>query len=493
LAAALAAPEALVGVFYDDGIYLALGRSLAEGHGYRLLYLPGAPEAVHYPFLYPAFLAGLWKLWPDFPANVVLFRAANAALMAAFVWLAAASLERVLPRWWMAPLVLAMAALSVPLMAVTTVLFAEPLFLALAGGACWAADRARESGLAGERRRELKLAVLAGTLAGLAALTRSIGVAVVAGVAIALAKRPRAATAAAVPAAAVLLPWIAWVAAHADSTDPATRANYGTYFDLLRQSGWSWLSARSLVEVMSPLAAISLPPLGTVIRWLAALAGGAILVLGLSRLRSRAPATGYALLVYLAIVLVWPYGPDRFIWAALPWLAVAFATGVVSALEMTRGLPGSGRRALRAAVALGALLVAGGFAFNQARGHARGAATAAQRGISETMGELLPWIREAADSSAVIAGEDEALLWLYTGRRAVPSYLWRVRGREAESLGPDTLRAYFDRSGVTHVLLTGPGSDAAPTLDSLLGRHPGYLRLVRVWPGSILAFEVRRG
>jgi hypothetical protein len=480
-------------VFYDDGIYLALGRSLAEGHGYRLLYLPGAPEAVHYPFLYPAVLAGLWKLWPDFPANVALFRAANAALMAMFVWLAAMSLERVLPRWWMAPLVLATAALSVPLMAVTTVLFAEPLFLTLAAAGCWAADLARESGRAGERRRELKLAAVAGTLAGLAALTRSIGVAVVAGVVIALGKRPRAATAAAVPAAVVLLPWALWVAAHADSTDPATLANYGTYFDLLRQSGWSWVSARSLVEVLSPLAAISLPPLGIVIRWLVALAGGVLLVLGLARLPSRAPATGYALLVYLAIVLVWPYGPDRFIWAALPWLAVAFATGVVSALEATRRPQGGGRRALRAGVTLGAVLVAGGFVFNQARSHTRGAATATQRGISGTMREVLPWIRDATDSSAVIAGEDEALLWLYTGRSAVPSYLWRVRGRQAESLGPDTLRAYFERNGVTHVVLTGPGSDAAPTLDSLLGRHPGYLRLVRVWPGSILAFEVRRG
>jgi hypothetical protein len=68
-----------------------------------------------------------------------------------------------------------------------------------------------------------------------------------------------------------------------------------------------------------------------------------------------------------------------------------------------------------------------------------------------------------------------------------------VRGRESESLGPDSLRAYFDRMGVTHVLLTGPGSDAAPTIDAMVARFPGYLRLVRVWPGRILAFAVERG
>ncbi len=57
----------------SDGIYLALAKSLAEGHGYHLLYLPGAPGGVHYPFGYPAFLAALWKLWPSFPANVATF------------------------------------------------------------------------------------------------------------------------------------------------------------------------------------------------------------------------------------------------------------------------------------------------------------------------------------------------------------------------------------------------------------------------------------
>ena len=60
----------------------------------------------------------------------------------------------------------------------------------------------------------------------------------------------------------------------------------------------------------------------------------------------------------------------------------------------------------------------------------------------------------------------------------------------AESLGPDTLRAYLERTGATHLVLTGPGSDAAVTINDLLGRAPGYLRLEYVWPGSILAFRV---
>jgi hypothetical protein len=135
--------------------------------------------------------------------------------------------------------------------------------------------------------------------------------------------------------------------------------------------------------------------------------------------------------------------------------------------------------------------VAVGFLPAQLRGLHRGYATSTQRGISATFADILPWVREATDTSAILAGEDEALLWLYTGRRAVPNYLWRVQGRDALSFGPDTLRAFLTRNRVTHVILTGNRSDAAPTISDLMGRHPGYLRVVRMWPGQLMAFAVQ--
>lgn len=62
--------DALAGVFYDDGIYLSLARSLAEGEGFRYGHLPGDPAGVRYPFLYPYVLSFLWRVWPSFPANL---------------------------------------------------------------------------------------------------------------------------------------------------------------------------------------------------------------------------------------------------------------------------------------------------------------------------------------------------------------------------------------------------------------------------------------
>ena len=39
-----AQPNALVGVFYDDGIYVVLAKALAEGEGFRYIHMPGAPS-----------------------------------------------------------------------------------------------------------------------------------------------------------------------------------------------------------------------------------------------------------------------------------------------------------------------------------------------------------------------------------------------------------------------------------------------------------------
>ena len=480
----LATPDALVGVFYDDGIYAALARSLAEGGGYRVPYLPGQPPAVHYPPGYPAFLALLWKLWPSFPGNVALLKGANAVLMGLFTAMAALYLA---PRIALRPraiiLVLVVAVTSVPMLAVATVLFSEPLFLVLAAGALWAADRARVA----DGRAVLILAAGAGLLAGVATLTRSIGVALILAIVASLiiARRHAAAASAALPAVALVLPWSVWSARHAGAVDPAMVSNYGTYGQFMAQAGASWLSPMSVVDMIRPLAGITVPLAHPAARLLGGVLLVTLILMGLRALWAGARALVLFLGAYVAVVATWPYGPDRFMWGILPWLAIAAVVGLRAA---TRSTPAIKRAAIASAVVLLA-----GFARFQIGGILRGGATAAQRDISATFREVLPWVIRQTDSSAIIAGEDEALIWLYTGRRAVPSYLWRVEGRGAESFGADSLRAFLDRNAATHLVLAGPGTDAAPTVDDLIGRHPRYLRMVHAWPGAMFAFQIQRG
>jgi len=486
-------PDALVGVYYDDGIYLALAKSLAEGHGYSLQYLPGAPGAIHYPFGYPLFLAALWKLWPSFPANVVLLRGANAVLMGLCAALAVGYLTPRLKvnRWITAAAVLA-ACTAIPLAAVATVLFAEPLFLVLTAGALWTADVAQAHAGDSDGRHALRASLAAGLLAGAAALTRSIGVAVIAGtlIPLLLARRWRLVAATAIPAFLVLLPWLLWTGAHHGELDPLLASGYGTYGDFLKQGGTSWLSLQSLGEIAVPLAAIGLPPGPAVLRVILGLLALIALVAGMIALTSRTPPLGWMLAVYTLIVALWPYGPDRFLWGVLPWLAAAFVAGAHRLAGRPAGAPYA--RATTAVAAIASATVVLGFAAFQVRFGPR-AVTSEQLAISATMNDILPWIRESTDTTAVISGEDEALIWLYTGRKAVPSFLWRVRGRTSESFGPDSLHAFLARSGATHMILTGPHSDAAPTIDALLSQRRGFLELVRVWPGQLLAFRLHPG
>jgi hypothetical protein len=52
------------GVWHDDGAYVLLGQSLAEGEGLRYFHVAGSPPDAKFPPLYPLVLALLWKIAP---------------------------------------------------------------------------------------------------------------------------------------------------------------------------------------------------------------------------------------------------------------------------------------------------------------------------------------------------------------------------------------------------------------------------------------------
>jgi hypothetical protein len=62
------------GAYHDDGIYVISAKALAQGQGYRLIFLPNSPVQTKFPILYPALLAIVWKLWPSFPNNLLLMK-----------------------------------------------------------------------------------------------------------------------------------------------------------------------------------------------------------------------------------------------------------------------------------------------------------------------------------------------------------------------------------------------------------------------------------
>ncbi|MGH7520648.1 MAG: glycosyltransferase 87 family protein [Gemmatimonadales bacterium] len=472
---AFALNETIVGVFYDDGLYAGLASALASGMGYVHPHLPGTPAAVHYPPLYPLVLTPLFGLFSVTTAGFIgkvinlLLSAGGAGLIA---WHATRTglIDPVAPRW-SAPAIVAAAAIAIPTLATQSVLFAEPLFGLLLACAVVAADR-------GDRPW------IVGGAAALALLTRSIGIAAAAGIACFLFTRVsrKALLTAMIPVLVAGAAWGLWVGAHARAVDPWLATTYGSYGAVLRQTGLSALgvSARDLAR---PLEAITLGWIP--IPWLFVIAATAALGVGLYGLvlLSRRSAIGFTLVCYLLILAIWPYPADRFLWAVLPWLGLAWAMGAVALWRRPR---------LRVPVgSLGALLVIG-FAQYEIRGLSGRWWETQARAISANFTELLPVIAELP-ADAVVAVDDEALVWLHTRRRAVPFYLERYRGRDVLRPTAAEHRDYLERMSVTHVVLASASSPSAVELRSLIEAYPGLLTAVYRWPGGRWLFEVHRG
>ncbi|MGH7528758.1 MAG: hypothetical protein ACREMN_00085 [Gemmatimonadales bacterium] len=468
----------LVGVFYDDGLYTGLALALAGGQGYVHPHLPGAPAAVHYPPVYPLVLAPLVGLFPLHAAALagkvlnLLLGALGAGLVAwhaVRVNLLGLDPTRAVSRW-LAPAVVAATAMAIPVLAVQSVLFSEPLFAVLLATAIIAADRGAAPWLTG-------LAV------ALALLTRSIAIAACAGIAASwLVRRepwPRI-RAALLPAVAAAVLWGAWVLTHADGIDPAIGLNYGSYGEHLRQAGLAPLAHAP--DIARPLAALTLGWIPW--RWVYDVCTIAAIGIGLYGITilARRSAIGYTLACYLLVLALWPEVPDRFLWAVLPWLALAWPAGAVALWRRPGG-------AVRIPVAALAAFMVVGYAVYEARGLAGRWWAGQSEAIAANFAELLPAVA-ALPADAVLATDNEALVWLYTRRRTVPLYLFAWRGGELVEPDPAAHRAFLERQGVTHVLLAAARGGSARELRALMHTYPGWLAGMSSWAGGRGLFVV---
>jgi hypothetical protein len=472
----------LVGVFYDDGLYAGLAYALSHGLGYVHPHLPGHPAAVHYPPLYPLLLTPFFGMLTveaaAFAAKVLnLVLAALGAGLVAWYATRVNLLGDRAPRWLAAALVAA-SALTMPVLAFQTVLFAEPLF------GVWLAAAVILAGAPPPRWSSTTAAALAGVAAALALLTRSIGVAAGAGIAVYLAVVRRAAwvdvlaAVAAVGAAAV--GWGVWVIGHSRGIDPAMAINYGSYVDPVRQAGLGVFGA-SARDLPRPLADLAFGGLPTPLYYLLGAVSLAIGLYGLARIVPRSPI-GVILIGYCAILSLWPFPADRFLLGVLPWLVLVWVAGALPLLQ---------RPALRLPVLVVATILVVWYGWHEVRGFAGRWWGIAASATSDNFRELLPWV-SALPPGTVLATDGEALIWLYTGTPAVPFYIYGYRGATVVLPTPADHRAYLERQGATCILVVGLGGGSGKELDALLGAYPGWLTLIRRWPGGRAAFTVHR-
>lgn len=154
------------GRIHDDSIYFVSAKSIAEGHGYRILSLPGEPYQTKYPPLFPLLLTLVWKVQPEFPHNLPIAALVCWLMLPPFLaacWLFYKSLG--LPEWQSLSLI-CLLGLNFWVGVFSINVMPELMFVTLLVSSVILADKATENGNFWE-------AFAAAVLASAAYLTRS--------------------------------------------------------------------------------------------------------------------------------------------------------------------------------------------------------------------------------------------------------------------------------------------------------------------------------
>ncbi|HKW47387.1 MAG TPA: hypothetical protein VJN70_08075 [Gemmatimonadaceae bacterium] len=430
IAGCVAVDSLPVGGFYDDAFYVLLGKSIATGHGYRNLNLPGTPFATHYPPGYPLFLALLWWVAPSFPGNVLLFKLANVAFLAvAAAFAYRLGRERMQLGVTAALIAVVAGTATTPALYLSSMVLSETMFLALVlPFLLWAESRLAQA------ETSPRTAILLGVGAGFLFLVRSQAIALVVAVTIvyAVRRRWRGAAMTAGAAAMIALPWLVWVAAHDGDIPSLMRGDYGSYFgwyvDGIREHGAGILLGtlrRTLSDMFQLVAQRLRPPSLPLLSGISSLCVLLLAICGATRLARRAPVTLTFIGAYLAIAALWPFPPTRFLLGIWVILMLLLASGAQMLVNDRSPNVFWHRPRVRLTVQLvgglvAAMLITGAVAYN-IRGFMHRTWAVTEEASWRWIAPKVAWVRASTDTSAVIASDhDEGAIFLYTGRRAVP-------------------------------------------------------------------------
>lgn len=491
LAIALAAvPNWPAGVFQDDGIYVILGKGLATGEGYRYLNLPGAPYATHYPPGYPLFLALLWKVSPQFPQNVALFTFANAGFLGLTAFATFRfTRERLRLSTLGAALVSLAGSVSMPALIFGVFVLSEPMFMALLMLVLVYAERVAD-------RASWRDALFVGLAGGALAMVRTTAMFVVPAFALVLLFRRRYMPAIlAIAACAVfLVPWHLWVAAHGGEVPAVLLGKYGPYDiwlkNALREHGLPfvvrvmWKNAVALYGMLWVMFTGS-ETSPRALHWPAVIVATTALAIGAWRLARRAAVTAWFIAAYMALVIIWPFEPTRFVWALLPLFCAMLALGIGGIVEWRpAGVP---LRAARVVTIAAMAVLIGGFGWYNVNGVRQEWRDSVPRVTAGRATPVVEWVRKSTRPTDIIAMEDDALVYLYTGRRTIPLGTFTPEeylSEQTYAFATETLHTIVARYHPTYVI--GTTSYGVMSARSLSTRTPPELRVHVLLPTAAI-------
>jgi hypothetical protein len=430
------------GKFHDDTFYLSSAKSIAEGQGYRLASVPGAPPATKYPILYPWLLSWVWRWGPGFPENLGLAVWVTAMFSCWFLVAAFEFLRKLAGVGdWTALALVGLVAFHSLFVFLSSAVLSDIPFLALALTAMIVADR----GLRPDAR--LAAAAGAGILAGLSMMIRSPGVAVAAGILAAAVSRRAwrqagvfCLTAGPLLVAALWRGDAAQVRALAEGGDLGwyqTWLFYTSYWDFWKfcVPSWSVLGSMMGFNLLTflkwPSTFCLFPPLGggesyagqlLAITLTAGVLGGAIR----QARRQGFQPIHFVFVANAAMVLLWNYAlMDRLLMLFLPlfyaglWTEVRHLAGLIA--ENLRPARQWAEKALAGALALSLAALAALAARHYVVGYRPGLLRPALRSseLAREKAEAYAWISRNTPPQARFVAYQDVILYLHTGRQAM--------------------------------------------------------------------------
>lgn len=401
---------------HDDGLLFLSARSLAFGDGYRIPSLPENPYQTKYPPLYPAFLAGVWRIDTNFPGNLKLVTGLSWALLALCLALALALYRSDGFPEKKAWLMVAMLGLCPYMILFGTRPFSEIFFTCLLLGTLLAVRR--------------DWVVMAGFLAGCAYLSRTAAIALLIAIPAwyLIRHQWRRAVVFAGAMAPFVIGWSLWTRAHmARSPEIVYYVDYVRY--QFENVGWSNIGVvmwRNLDQLLYAFGSMLIPEVVGigVVKTLTQVIGIAA-ISGIVRLARRGIAVDYALfgLISSLMLTVWHFPPnERFILPLFPLIAA----GLVTEFEflfagLKKGFAHRERSQRVAAYVLtgaaGLVIAAGaGLQFFVSFGYLNRLAEEDREKLVD-LRAAYRWIESNVDSNARILSSDDPLLYAYTGHR----------------------------------------------------------------------------
>lgn len=478
----------LVGSFNDDGVYVVLGKSIAEGAGYRSLHLPGAPVHAKYPPGLPLLLSLFWWLGGSLPNVVVLAQLANLAVVGGTAALS----------WWYGRTVLRLSAFPLalfglgpfflePVLHYNSLILSEPYFLL-----CWLAVLvvyARLSRMDAGRAAWGPAGVL-GVLLAAATLFRVQGIILTAAVLVLLAVQRRGLHVWLVCAASSMAPVLAWSVIHRTLLARGPVSNHPdelSYLDWVQAQGDAGplvVAIRAVGQNVVDYARI-LAQYTSASAWVGSavvFALASVVVLGIWHARRRDLALAGTLLAMVGIVLFWPFTQDRLVLSILPVAGLAAAAGV----DVVLGRLG-GRSRRIAFVALGLLALALGVEQIELRRVVRESAEAGRWPTrssasfvsllnSQYIATVSQWLTVNGRPTDIVLTEFPAGVYLHTGLSAVGSTMadQDVARTVFRTPGAFLARRILE-DGVTIVTMGNLSLPIARDIAAVMARCPGVL------------------